>query len=230
MHHEPAEGDVESSIVGCMHDPDMRRFRIEYEVEGMGLEAFDEDPFRQFERWFDDAASSGMVEPNAMIVSTVSEDGQPTARAMLLKGLVDEQFVFYTNYESRKGKELAANPQVCLLFAWIPMHRQIRIDGVAERVPPEESDRYFASRPIGARLGGSASPQSQVIPHRDWLKDRVAELEERFPEGDIPRPEHWGGFAVTPTEFEFWQGQPNRLHDRIRYRLEGGWIRERLAP
>ena len=213
-----------------MHDPDMRRFRIEYEVEGMGLEAFDTDPFRQFERWFHDAASSDMVEPNAMIVSTVSEDGQPTARAMLLKGLVDEQFVFFTNYESRKGQELAANPQVCLLFAWIPMHRQIRIDGVAEKIPPEESDRYFASRPIGAKLGGVASPQSQVIPNRDWLRDRVAEMDATYPEGDIPRPEQWGGFAVTPTEFEFWQGQPNRLHDRIRYRLEGSWIRERLAP
>ncbi len=213
-----------------MHDPDMRRFRIEYEVEGVGLEHFDEDPFRQFEKWLYDAAASGMVEPNAMIVATVSDEGQPTARAMLLKGIAEERFVFFTNYASRKGQELAANPQVCLLFAWIPIHRQVRIEGVAEKVPPEESDRYFDSRPIGARFGALASPQSQVIPNREWLRDRVAELEKDHPNGNVARPDHWGGFAVTPTEFEFWQGQPNRLHDRIRYRLEGSWVRERLAP
>jgi pyridoxamine 5'-phosphate oxidase len=213
-----------------MSEKEMARFRIEYEQAGLDERDLDPDPFVMFDRWFADAAGAGISEPNAMVVATVGRDGQPTARTILLKEVRDRQFVFFTNYGSRKGEELAVNPRIGLLFAWVPIHRQVRIDGFAERIPGEESDRYFASRPPGARIGGAASPQSRPIPDRAWLEERVRAVESEYPEGNVPRPDHWGGYAVTPTLFEFWQGRPNRLHDRIRYRPEKGWVADRLAP
>ncbi len=208
----------------------MARYRIEYEQAGLDEAELDPDPFAVFDRWFSDAADAGISEPNAMVVATVGGDGQPTARTMLLKEVRDRRFVFFTNYQSRKGGELAANPKVGLLFSWVPIHRQIRIDGVAERIPAEESDRYFSTRPHGAQIGGAASPQSRPIPNRAWLEQRAQAIEAAYPDGRVPRPDHWGGYAVTPTLFEFWQGRPNRLHDRLRYRLGDGWVIDRLAP
>lgn len=213
-----------------MSQPDMSRYRIEYEQEGLDEHRLDPDPFVVFDHWFEQAAVTGMVEPNAMVVATTGEQGQPTARMMLLKEVRDRQFVFFTNYRSRKGEELSVNPRVGLLFPWIPIHRQIRIDGTVTRVDAGESDAYFATRPAGARVGGAASPQSSVIPDRRWLEHRAEEIARRYPDGAVPRPDHWGGFAVTPHLFEFWQGRPDRLHDRVRYRWEDGWVRERLAP
>jgi pyridoxamine 5'-phosphate oxidase len=189
------------------------------------------DPFAQFERWFHAATASGVHLPNAMTLATADAAGRPSARAVLLKGFDSAGFVFFTNYASRKGRELSANPYAGLLFSWEELERQVRIDGRVERVPEAESDEYFATRPLGSRLGAWASPQSEVVPDRAALEARVAEVKHRF--GDaVPRPPHWGGFRLVPEEIEFWQGRENRLHDRIRFRraAAAGWTIERLAP
>ena len=188
------------------------------------------DPMVQFAAWFEAALAGEVYEPNAMALSTVGPDGQPTARMVLLKGFDAEGFVFYTNLESRKAGELAANPRASLLFWWDRLHRQIRIEGAVEQVDSAEADAYFASRPHGSRIGAIASPQSRVIDGRAGLEARVEELTERHPE-DVPRPRHWGGYRLRPTLLEFWQGRPSRLHDRLRYTPAGGaWRIERLAP
>ena len=190
------------------------------------------DPFAQFQAWFDTALAAGLPEPNAMTLDTATPDGRPSARMVLIKGVDPRGFVFYTNYESRKGRELEANPWAALVFYWPELERQIRIEGRVERVAAEESDAYFASRPLGSRLGAWASPQSQVIPGRDVLEARLRDLEARFASGDVPRPPHWGGYRVVPEAVEFWQGRPSRLHDRLRYtrQADGRWAIERLAP
>ena len=190
------------------------------------------DPFAQFQAWFDTALAAGLPEPNAMTLATATPDGRPSARMVLIKGVDPRGFVFYTNYESRKGRELEANPWAALVFYWPELERQIRIEGRVERVAAEESDAYFASRPLGSRLGAWASPQSQVIPGRDVLEARLRDLEARFASGDVPRPPHWGGYRVVPEAVEFWQGRPSRLHDRLRYtrQADGRWAIERLAP
>ncbi|MCX5397684.1 pyridoxamine 5'-phosphate oxidase [Streptomyces sp. NBC_00102] len=206
-------------------------------------EAFDEQdlapaPMEQFARWFRQVAAHGALhEPNAMVVSTASPDGRPTSRTVLLKGFDERGFVFYTNYESRKGRELAANPHVSLLFPWHPLARQVQVTGVAEQVSREETVAYFRTRPHGSQLGAWASAQSTVIGSRRELTERYEELAARYPEGTkVPVPPHWGGFRVTPETVEFWQGHENRLHDRLRYvRLpapESGpaWRVERLCP
>jgi len=192
----------------------------------------DADPFRQFATWFDEARAASPVEPNAMALATVGADGRPSLRMVLLKGADERGFVFYANYESRKGRELADMPWAALTFFWPEMERQIRIEGRVEPVSAEESDAYFHSRPIGSQRSASASHQSEVIAGREELEQRVAALSAQYHDQEIPRPENWGGFRVIPDAIEFWQGRANRLHDRLRYRLlaSGGWQIERLSP
>ena len=189
------------------------------------------DPFEQFERWFDATAAAGLHLPNALVLATADARGIPCARAVLLKDYDRNGFVFYTNYLSRKGRELDANPNACLLFSWEELERQVRIEGRVGKVSDAESDEYFATRPLGSRLGAWASPQSEVVPDRAALEARFADAKRRF--GDaVPRPPHWGGYRIVPQAIEFWQGRENRLHDRICYRRgeSSGWTVERLAP
>jgi pyridoxamine 5'-phosphate oxidase len=190
------------------------------------------DPVSQFARWLSDASAAGLPEPTAMVLATASSSAAPRARTVLLKGYGPDGFIFYTNKTSRKGRELAENPRACLLFPWHGMHRQVIIEGTVSELPPEDSERYFRSRPRGSQIGAWASRQSTVLAARSELDDRFAELASRWPEGtEVPMPGFWGGYLVTPDLAEFWQGRVNRLHDRLRYRRHGdGWIVERLAP
>lgn len=189
------------------------------------------NPFVQFRVWFDEALAAQLTEPNAMTLATVNTDGIPSARVVLLKGFDERGFVFYTNYESRKAHELIATRRAALVFYWAELERQVRVEGEAAQVDPAEADAYFHSRPQGSQLGAHVSPQSQVISSRAVLEHKLQELTATYAEQTIPRPEHWGGFRVVPTVIEFWQGRPNRLHDRLRYRrADQHWIIERLAP
>jgi len=192
----------------------------------------DRDPIRQFQAWLRTAQSAGLPEPTAMTLATASYEGKPSARMVLLKGVDKRGFVFFTNYDSRKGQEIAANPRAALVFFWAPLGRQVRVTGRVSKVSAAESDAYFASRPLGSRFGASISRQSAVIESRDVLERKFAKIDAEYPAGDPPRPKFWGGFRVRPDEIEFWQGVENRLHDRLRYRRrrDGSWKVERLSP
>jgi len=204
--------------------------RQEYMRTGLAEADALPDPLAQFERWFKDALAAQLPLANAMTLATVSPEGTPDARVVLLKGVEGGGFVFYTNYESRKGRQLASRPEACLVFLWTQLERQVRIDGKVEKVTAAESDKYFSSRPAGARLSASASAQSAVVPDRTFLEIEVKKIKAMH--GDNPpRPPHWGGYRVIPERIEFWQGRENRLHDRLLYTpARGGWKIERLAP
>lgn len=207
---------------------DLRR---EYALASLDVTGVAADPIAQLGQWLDDARAAGLVEPNAMTLATATATGVPSARVVLLKGLDARGLLFFTDYRSRKAAELVANPHAAVVLDWHEIERQVRVEGTVERASDEESAAYFRSRPRGARLGAWASHQSAVLRDRNALESEVQRLAAQYTTDDIPRPPHWGGFRLTPVVVEFWQGRPNRLHDRIRYRREGeGWVIERLSP
>ncbi len=210
---------------------DLDQIRRDYISGPLRRSDLDPDPLRQFERWFQQAMDSGIKDPSAMSLATAGRDLQVTIRTVLLKRFDAQGFVFYTNYESTKARQIAENPKVALLFPWLDQNRQVKITGLAEKVPQTESLKYFLSRPRGSQLGAWVSAQSRPIRSRDLLLGKLEEIRKRFADGDISLPEFWGGFRVRPTTIEFWQGQPDRLHDRFRYTAQAdGWSIERLAP
>jgi pyridoxamine 5'-phosphate oxidase len=207
--------------------------RQNYTLAGLAETDLDPNPLQQFNLWFKQALAADLIEPNAMTLATASADGKPSARIVLLKGVSEQGFVFYTNYESQKGRELIANPYAALVFLWDKLERQIRIEGKVEQLSSAESAEYFHSRPKASQLGAWTSNQSQVIASREVLERKLASLQKQYPDdATIPLPEHWGGFRVVPNRLEFWQGRPSRLHDRLVYDLEadGNWSISRLAP
>ena len=206
--------------------------RKDYQLKSLLETAVADNPFEQFNRWWDDAIQSELEEVNAMTLATASASGMPSARIVLLKSATADGFIFFTNYNSLKGNELEENPFACLVFFWKELERQIRITGTIEKVSAAESDDYFYSRPEGSRIGAWASPQSSVIPSRETIEANIVKYVQKFKGAEITRPPHWGGYIVKPTVIEFWQGRPNRLHDRIQYsKLQDGmWNIERLAP
>jgi pyridoxamine 5'-phosphate oxidase len=215
----------------CAH-PDLAAMRAAYARTGIDEASIAADPLEQFGRWMQDAIDAGLPEPNAMVVATATPDGIPSARTVLLKGVDERGFAFFTNFGSRKGVELAANPRAALVFPWHALERQVRVTGPVSVVDRAEAADYFRSRPLASRLGAWASPQSQVIGGRADLDARLAEVTGRWPDGDdVPLPDFWGGYRVVPQEVEFWAGREGRLHDRLRYRrTPGAWLLERLGP
>jgi pyridoxamine 5'-phosphate oxidase len=212
-------------------NPDIANLRTEYKREALNESGVKTDAIDQFTAWWNEALQSEIYEANAMTLATAEKDGHPSARIVLLKDYTKEGFVFFTNYESSKGRQLAENPRACLLFFWKELERQVKIEGLVEKVDAKESDAYFFSRPEGSRIGAWTSPQSKVIANREFLENRYDELTEKYRDAKIERPPHWGGYLVRPRRIEFWQGRPSRLHDRILYtKMEDGWKIERLAP
>lgn len=210
----------------------LERLRREYTRTSLEEAHLPADPFLLLEQWLYEALEAQLLEPTAMVLATATPEGLPSARVMLLKGLENGALIFYTNYESRKARELESNPHAAAVLFWAELERQVRVEGRVERLSSQESDAYFQSRPREAQLGAWASPQSRPIPSRAFLEERFRHLQEQFASADsIPRPPFWGGYRLIPHTVEFWQGRPNRLHDRIRYQLQpAGWLRERLAP
>ncbi|WP_165074537.1 pyridoxamine 5'-phosphate oxidase [Paludisphaera rhizosphaerae] len=206
--------------------------RTDYKRHTLDENDLNRDPIRQFEAWFAEALAAEVPEVNAATLATATPDGRPSARIVLLKGCDPRGFTFFTNYESRKGRHLAANPRASLLFFWKELERQVSIEGTVEKVTAEESEAYFHSRPVASQVGAWASKQSEVIADRESLEDRFCELAEKFANAEVPRPEYWGGYRILPESLEFWQGRPSRLHDRLRYQKDaaGAWTIERLSP
>jgi len=206
--------------------------RKDYRLAALDESEVAQHPVTQFEKWWQDAINSQLDEPNAMTLATSTPEGRPSARIVLLKSFDTDGFIFFTNYESRKGVEMAANPQVSLLFFWRELERQVRIDGTVSKTTAAISDEYYRTRPLGSRIGAIASPQSRVIPHRSFLEEQVNIIAAKYVLEEPARPQHWGGYIVKPSLVEFWQGRSNRLHDRVQYTLEdsGAWKIERLAP
>ena len=211
----------------------LRDRRIQYETAGLNFDDLDESPIQQWHAWYIEAVEAELPEPNAMAVGSIDTDGMPDSRIVLVRGFDDDGLTFFGNYNSAKGQQLDANPVASAVFPWIGLHRQVRVRGTVEMLPRHESDAYFASRPRDSQLGAWASPQSEVISGREVLDARHAEYSEKFAGAEVPRPPHWGGWLLIPDVFEFWQGRPNRLHDRFRYRRDDvtqEWVIERLAP
>lgn len=206
--------------------------RKEYVLQSLNEQDTAAHPITQFDTWFKEALHASIDEVNAMTLATASAEGVPSARIVLLKGFDENGFVFFTNYNSYKGKDLLENPRACLVFFWKELERQVRITGLVQKVTAKESDEYFNSRPEGSRIGAWASPQSEVIESRDWLEENEKKWKNNFAGKELSRPDHWGGYRVKPVTVEFWQGRSSRLHDRIQYTLDdnGGWKKERLAP
>ena len=211
----------------------LRDRRIQYETAGLDFDDLDESPIQQWHAWYIEAVEAELAEPNAMAVSTIDAEGMPDSRIVLVRGFDDDGLTFFGNYNSAKGQQIDANPVASAVFPWIGLHRQVRVRGSIEMLPRHESDAYFASRPRDSQLGAWASPQSEVITGREVLNERHAEFAEKFAGTEVLRPPHWGGWLIVPDVFEFWQGRPNRLHDRFRYRRDDNtqdWVIERLAP
>jgi pyridoxamine 5'-phosphate oxidase len=214
------------------NDMQLPEIRKEYTQASLRKAGVEPDPIRQFQTWLTQALGANIPEPNAMTLATATPDGRPSARVVLLRGIDEAGFTFHTNYESRKGRELAGNPWAALVFYWPALERQVRVEGTVERLPPAESDAYFRTRPTGSRLGAWASPQSSVVPSREALEQRLQEVAREYEGREVPRPPFWGGYRLRPVAVEFWQGRPNRFHDRLLYRRlpSGAWQIERLAP
>lgn len=213
-----------------MDDKEIQNLRRQYSKSTLSASSVSKDPFKQFEKWFQDVLKSGFLEPNAMTLATATKAGKPSARIVLLKGILDNGFVFYTNYKSKKGKDIEENPFGSLLFYWDKLERQIRIEGTIEKVSQKESEEYFNTRPYKSRVGAWASKQSSVIESRSAIVKEFLKYMMKF-KNHVPLPDVWGGYRLIPDSFEFWQGRPNRLHDRVRYiKNKSGWKIERLAP
>lgn len=214
-----------------MNKEQLQKLREDYSKHTLDESDVDQDPIKQFEKWMEEAINSELPEPNAMTLSTVDISNKPHSRVVLLKGIEDEHFVFYTNYGSSKGSEMENNPNVALCFSWLELERQVRIEGTAEKLPRQESEAYFKQRPYKSQLGAMASNQSAEVPNREFLEKKFSELEEEYSEGEVPMPENWGGYKVKPEAIEFWQGRRSRLHDRIKYeQIAEKWMIKRLSP
>jgi pyridoxamine 5'-phosphate oxidase len=233
MSGPPSAGPLYAGAVTAAESKRLADLREEYTLGGLDRDDLDEDPVVMLERWLADAIHADLRDPTAMVVSTVSATGRPSSRMVLCKGLSEAGLVFYTNYGSQKGEELAGTPACAALFPWHPLQRQVRVEGTVSRIDPAASDAYFATRPRPSQLGAVASPQSRVVPSRAWLDERYAEVEARYAGQEVPRPSYWGGYLVRPERFEFWQGRKGRLHDRFRYEwvpTQQRWQVDRLGP